>query len=563
MRNVIFLVFVLFSGNCSSQHKLNKVKIKPYVDTLYYIQNLHHQNYFPRVEKKKLNYFDSTYRKYIFIPAKHPIQFEKNDSTNHSSPTLINVPIKTLIGIFERNDFSDYTFFTPAEQLRHKSYWELPISTFYYQNPSSVQVNFDQFQLTTNSLSTKDINDYLQPFLFLNKEVSNLMYQKFVHYVQDSLAREILAENLNILDWKTPTFNLDGSPKDTSDWILNYTNNVVWEKYAGNVQFQFLAQLYHGFENNRRFFSLLEIDTKKLNYQYTKENGGTEQLNIYPDTTCWIQQFSNSTLEPMTNMYFWHPAYDNYPVVGISWLQAKAYSHWLTKETNKILRKEKFPYRLTFDLPSIIQWDYVRNELRRENNALVNEKFNWETNLTLTLQQSLPLGTKQDSTFSNEDFEAQEGMLMRKNLLGFTLNNMGSNNSHSFNKNFLIAWYEIPEKTKGNHITNVGAMGTGVSEWLQESYQDNWKLMYYKRMELLIKSSGADTDIQALREEYFNAYNHPEGRMVIGANWYDYRDEYYEGKTFESMDAKVFADPNKGFATVGFRLIATFEPIED
>ena len=52
---------------------------------------------------------------------------------------------------------------------------------------------------------------------------------------------------------------------------------------------------------------------------------------IYPDTTVWVKDFNYSYNEPMHNDYFWHDAYNNYPVVGVSWHQAKAFCEWRTK----------------------------------------------------------------------------------------------------------------------------------------------------------------------------------------------------------------------------------------
>ena len=50
-----------------------------------------------------------------------------------------------------------------------------------------------------------------------------------------------------------------------------------------------------------------------------------EELEIYPDTTVWIKDFNYSYNEPMHNDYFSHPAYQDYPVVGVSWKQAVAF----------------------------------------------------------------------------------------------------------------------------------------------------------------------------------------------------------------------------------------------
>lgn len=60
----------------------------------------------------------------------------------------------------------------------------------------------------------------------------------------------------------------------------------------------------------------------------------TEEVSVYPDTTVWIKDFNYSYNEPMHNDYFWHSAYDEYPVVGVSWKQARAFTQWRTKYHN-------------------------------------------------------------------------------------------------------------------------------------------------------------------------------------------------------------------------------------
>ena len=50
----------------------------------------------------------------------------------------------------------------------------------------------------------------------------------------------------------------------------------------------------------------------------------SETVNIYPDTLVWIRDFTYAFNEPMAKMYFSHPSFDDYPVVGVTWKQAKA-----------------------------------------------------------------------------------------------------------------------------------------------------------------------------------------------------------------------------------------------
>jgi sulfatase modifying factor 1 len=47
-----------------------------------------------------------------------------------------------------------------------------------------------------------------------------------------------------------------------------------------------------------------------------------------------VHDFTYSFNEPMTENYFWHPAYDEYPVVGVTWQQANAFNVWRTQLMN-------------------------------------------------------------------------------------------------------------------------------------------------------------------------------------------------------------------------------------
>lgn len=54
-----------------------------------------------------------------------------------------------------------------------------------------------------------------------------------------------------------------------------------------------------------------------------------------PDTLVWREKMEYN--EPYVENYFRHPAYRDYPVVGVSWLQASDYCAWRTDRVNEVI----------------------------------------------------------------------------------------------------------------------------------------------------------------------------------------------------------------------------------
>jgi len=58
-----------------------------------------------------------------------------------------------------------------------------------------------------------------------------------------------------------------------------------------------------------------------------------------PDTLVWRNRLGFN--EVMTNNYLRHPAYAEYPVVGVSWVQAVEFSSWRTDRVNELILEEE------------------------------------------------------------------------------------------------------------------------------------------------------------------------------------------------------------------------------
>lgn len=64
-----------------------------------------------------------------------------------------------------------------------------------------------------------------------------------------------------------------------------------------------------------------------------------------PDTLVWRDRLAYN--EPLVEMYLRHPSYHNYPVVGVTWVQANNYAQWRTDRVNELLLIEE----------GILDWD--------------------------------------------------------------------------------------------------------------------------------------------------------------------------------------------------------------
>jgi gliding motility-associated lipoprotein GldJ len=75
-----------------------------------------------------------------------------------------------------------------------------------------------------------------------------------------------------------------------------------------------------------------------LNRVYGADYPGVYRKAL-PDTLVWRDKLAYN--EPLVEYYFRHPAYRNYPVVGVSWVQANDYCTWRTDRVNEMLLIKK------------------------------------------------------------------------------------------------------------------------------------------------------------------------------------------------------------------------------
>lgn len=88
---------------------------------------------------------------------------------------------------------------------------------------------------------------------------------------------------------------------------------------------------------NRMYLQYL--DYLKAIFPPTEDKYANILAGALPDTLVWRNRLGFN--ETMTNNYLRHPAYQNYPVVGVNWIQATEFSKWRTNRVNELILEEK------------------------------------------------------------------------------------------------------------------------------------------------------------------------------------------------------------------------------
>jgi formylglycine-generating enzyme len=224
----------------------------------------------------------------------------------------------------------------------------IPPGTF-HMGPSDEDVNY------AYTARNKQIS--INGFWMDATEITNNEYRQFTNWVRDSIAATLMQYGKEV----DGQFRVDWKKAQTIKW----GDKATIEK---------IDQIIVTPEN--RIFGKKEIDPMKLVYQSEKfdlkeaaklENKNKprsmfvkkEQIRIYPDTLVWIRDFSYSYNEPMAKRYYAHPAFGNYPVVGVNWKQATAFCDWRTQYMNAFLEGKKRATESDFRLPTEAEWEYA------------------------------------------------------------------------------------------------------------------------------------------------------------------------------------------------------------
>ncbi|MFM6964358.1 MAG: SUMF1/EgtB/PvdO family nonheme iron enzyme, partial [Sphingomonadales bacterium] len=185
----------------------------------------------------------------------------------------------------------------------------------------------------------------------LDKEASNTLYQRSRREPlgKDYKSNDLHRSALMTMDQNTNKVWVD-TTIETEQWSefskINDTNSL-----RGTILQNPGQDLDLGFTNSKGSHNAIRGHSDRSRFIIK------ERINIYPDTLCWVRDFTYANHSAMTQNYFWNTAYDNYPVVGVTWSQAKAFSVWRTQIFHSWLQTNGDLFVNDFRLPSESEWE--------------------------------------------------------------------------------------------------------------------------------------------------------------------------------------------------------------
>lgn len=378
---------------------------------------------------------------------------------------------------------------------------------------------------------------FITPFYIKNTEVTNAEYRAFTNYVFDSIARHLL--------FKAGIKKYIKETKDNKGNIVKSINRDIQLTPYGDEEKPVLAEIYE--PENQRYYRRRETKKEKLVYTWTDDQHIKRSVRVYPDTLCWVHHFPATFNYPMAMMYYSHPAYDNYPVVGITRDQIDAFLHWMTSVENSYLAQNNKPYRVQHTLPNEMQWELASALQLYKKEARFGKYLSKAADHSLLASLFL---TPQTDTFlhrTDSIYHANDYLINSTKSVYDVLQNVSTHYDRT-----KLSW-RVDQKTwkyKYKMPGEITGMDNNVSEYLNEKINASYKKLMQLRWDFFEASKSPVLTLIALQEKTLFKLTSKGENLVRGGNWMDQRISETAG-----INAKCFVKDNVTYPTLGFRYV--------
>lgn len=157
-----------------------------------------------------------------------------------------------------------------------------------------------------------------------------------------------------------------------------------------------------------RLSRLEKQDMKLAKQHWAKLFEKADRLGALPEEECWTVDFPFAYNKPLADNYFWHGAFDSYPVVGVTWQQARDYCAWLTRANNAERIQHGLQAQPDFRLPTEAEWECAARGIvqNTEDKPRIRAVYPWKGTLVHNAKGDFRANIKVDQrNYIGDNFE--------------------------------------------------------------------------------------------------------------------------------------------------------------
>ena len=288
-------------------------------------------------------------------------------------------------------------------------------------------------------------------------------------------------------------------------------------------------KIYIAFHNRNGIIQKFEVSNAQyLEFVNAKlKEDSAMGKSMLPDTLVWrkVTPLGN---EPYVEYYFRHSAYAHYPVVGVSYAQAKAFAEWKTEQYNQ--QEGRVFKKVQFRLPTEEEWEYAAkgapySYLPWNAPNTIDEKGQPRANFKMVSQLSIYRDTMHDPFYYHlETTEPKTRVYWLSNGQQYIPNRGEKRQKYSYYNDVLT-----PVESYEPNVHDLYQMAGNVEEMVDA---------YYDR----------DPNLYSFSHERLPPYDKPWG-VTKGGSWND------PGFYLQYPIRQFYEDEHSASAEIGFRLV--------
>ena len=386
-----------------------------------------------------------------------------------------------------------------------------------------------------------------------------MMQVKYLVYALRSLSLMLCVGVLFVACSSKPTSNKPGSKSTSTGLSFNKKDGFQVRKFKGqpvgpNLVFieggsavigGFTEELVHTGYTPKRTITVLSfymdetaiknVDWREYLYYLQRDSVEEVYQAALPDTTVWVRELAYN--DTFVKYYLRSPGFSTYPVVGVSWGQAKDYCQWRTTVVNQSLSKKVGKaYKRGEDEALPIESGYVLPEYRLPSEA------EWEyAAMAMVGTQSL------DFLQSNQRIYPWDGSSLRgtskkykDQFLANFKRGKGNYKGIAGESNSDAATSDVYDKPPNDF--GLYGMAGNVNEWVEDTYRP----LSFSDVE----------DFNPIRR---NGVQDPDADYNPKYSLVNERSKVYKGGSWKDVSywltpgARRYLDQDSSTATIGFR----------